>query len=224
MAVVLEDLPPLMWHAELGQSLLDMWTGKHQRGGATTRPAGLRTRLGQPLRTAGVAAPARRRGVARRGGCPAEDGRAARRDSLPDDQGARRWLVRRAAPPPRPFPEMTSEQVAAYLRGGRGDHLPGHGTAPAPNAARAGSTQGGSGSGRPDLELSSGFRLADEVPFDIPIEEPRTGPDDVAATSSSARQDRATIPHRAQRTRNRASASSAGSPINAGIRLTSVGN
>jgi hypothetical protein len=32
MAVVLEDLPPLMWHAELGQSLEDVWTGKHQRG------------------------------------------------------------------------------------------------------------------------------------------------------------------------------------------------
>jgi hypothetical protein len=32
MAVVLEDMPPLMWHAELGKGLLDMWTGKHQRG------------------------------------------------------------------------------------------------------------------------------------------------------------------------------------------------
>ncbi|MGN6474681.1 MAG: hypothetical protein ACTHK4_13675, partial [Mycobacteriales bacterium] len=32
MAVVLEDLPPLMWHAELGQSLGDMWSGKYQRG------------------------------------------------------------------------------------------------------------------------------------------------------------------------------------------------
>lgn len=32
MAVVLEDLPPLMWHAELGKSLPDMWSGKVQRG------------------------------------------------------------------------------------------------------------------------------------------------------------------------------------------------
>lgn len=32
MAVVVDDLPPLMWHAELGRSLEDMWTGKHQRG------------------------------------------------------------------------------------------------------------------------------------------------------------------------------------------------
>jgi hypothetical protein len=32
MAVVIDDLPPLLWHAELGRSLPDMWTGKHQRG------------------------------------------------------------------------------------------------------------------------------------------------------------------------------------------------
>ncbi len=32
MAVVLEDLPPLMWHAELGRSLRDVWAGAHHRG------------------------------------------------------------------------------------------------------------------------------------------------------------------------------------------------
>ncbi len=32
MAVVIEDLPPLMWHAELGRSLEDVWSGKHHRG------------------------------------------------------------------------------------------------------------------------------------------------------------------------------------------------
>ncbi|MCW2760148.1 MAG: hypothetical protein JWR85_349, partial [Marmoricola sp.] len=32
MAVVLDDLPPLMWHAELGQGLLDVWTGTQHRG------------------------------------------------------------------------------------------------------------------------------------------------------------------------------------------------
>ncbi len=32
MAVVIDDLPPLMWHAELGRSLPDMWTGKRHRG------------------------------------------------------------------------------------------------------------------------------------------------------------------------------------------------
>ncbi len=32
MAVVLDDLPPLMWHAELGKGLVDVWTGTRQRG------------------------------------------------------------------------------------------------------------------------------------------------------------------------------------------------
>ena len=32
MAVALDNLPPLLWHAELGQSLPDVWTGKRQRG------------------------------------------------------------------------------------------------------------------------------------------------------------------------------------------------
>ena len=32
MAVVLEDLPPLLWHAELGRSLPDVWSGERQRG------------------------------------------------------------------------------------------------------------------------------------------------------------------------------------------------
>ncbi len=32
MSVVLADLPPLMWHAELGRSLPDMWSGNRQRG------------------------------------------------------------------------------------------------------------------------------------------------------------------------------------------------
>lgn len=32
MSVVLDDMPPLMWHAELGHSLQDMWTGRFQRG------------------------------------------------------------------------------------------------------------------------------------------------------------------------------------------------
>jgi hypothetical protein len=32
MALVVDDLPPLMWHAELGRSLPDMWAGKHHRG------------------------------------------------------------------------------------------------------------------------------------------------------------------------------------------------
>jgi len=32
MSLVVDDLPPLLWHAELGRSVPDMWTGQHQRG------------------------------------------------------------------------------------------------------------------------------------------------------------------------------------------------
>ena len=32
MVVALDDLPPLLWHAELGRSLPDAWTGQRQRG------------------------------------------------------------------------------------------------------------------------------------------------------------------------------------------------
>jgi hypothetical protein len=32
MAVAIDDLPPLLWHAELGRSLPDVWSGKRQRG------------------------------------------------------------------------------------------------------------------------------------------------------------------------------------------------
>jgi len=32
MVVALDDLPPLLWHAELGRALPDVWSGEHQRG------------------------------------------------------------------------------------------------------------------------------------------------------------------------------------------------
>jgi hypothetical protein len=32
MVVALDDLPPLLWHAELGRSLPDVWSGERQRG------------------------------------------------------------------------------------------------------------------------------------------------------------------------------------------------
>src|SRR4051812_9013002 len=38
MAVVLEDLPPLMWHAELGKGLVDVWTGSHHPRGQLPDP------------------------------------------------------------------------------------------------------------------------------------------------------------------------------------------
>ncbi len=32
MTVAIDDLPPLLWHAELGRSLPDVWTGERHRG------------------------------------------------------------------------------------------------------------------------------------------------------------------------------------------------
>jgi hypothetical protein len=32
MVVAIDDLPPLLWHAELGRSLPDVWTGEQHRG------------------------------------------------------------------------------------------------------------------------------------------------------------------------------------------------
>jgi hypothetical protein len=32
VVLAIDDLPPLLWHAELGQSSIDVWTGKRQRG------------------------------------------------------------------------------------------------------------------------------------------------------------------------------------------------
>ena len=32
MTVTIDDMPPLMWHAELGRSLPDVWAGAHVRG------------------------------------------------------------------------------------------------------------------------------------------------------------------------------------------------
>ncbi len=32
MVVAIDDLPPLLWHAELGRSLPDVWTGQRHRG------------------------------------------------------------------------------------------------------------------------------------------------------------------------------------------------
>jgi hypothetical protein len=44
MVVALDDLPPLLWHAELGRSLPDVWTGERQRGVQLHR-------LGEAVRT-----------------------------------------------------------------------------------------------------------------------------------------------------------------------------
>jgi hypothetical protein len=37
MVVAIDDLPPLLWHTELGQSMEDVWTGAHHRGAQLNR-------------------------------------------------------------------------------------------------------------------------------------------------------------------------------------------
>ena len=37
MVVALDDLPPLLWHTELGQSSIDVWSGDHHRGAQLNR-------------------------------------------------------------------------------------------------------------------------------------------------------------------------------------------
>jgi len=37
MVVALDDLPPLLWHTELGQTLESMWSGDHHRGAQLNR-------------------------------------------------------------------------------------------------------------------------------------------------------------------------------------------
>jgi hypothetical protein len=39
MAVAIDDLPPLLWHTEMGQSVEDVWTGTHHRGAQLNRLA-----------------------------------------------------------------------------------------------------------------------------------------------------------------------------------------
>ena len=37
MVVALDDMPPLLWHTEMGQTLEDVWTGTHHRGAQLNR-------------------------------------------------------------------------------------------------------------------------------------------------------------------------------------------
>src|SRR5829696_2625140 len=39
MVIAMDDLPPLLWHTEMGQALEDVWTGTHHRGAQLNRLA-----------------------------------------------------------------------------------------------------------------------------------------------------------------------------------------
>ncbi|PZG11716.1 hypothetical protein C1I95_27060 [Micromonospora craterilacus] len=118
MAVVLDDMPPLMWHAELGRSLPDMWTGTHQRG---VQLHDLRDavrvwadRYGQRAWLRQLDPPAdaeMERSVLRT---------VARLDGTPFPSTARlawRWLRGRVPAPPRvPVPGLPTRQRATAIR------------------------------------------------------------------------------------------------------------
>jgi hypothetical protein len=171
MAVVLDDLPPLMWHAELGQSLIDMWTGSYQRGVQLhdLRDSALvwANRYGQRgwLRqlegeVSREAEDALLKTVARLDGTPFPTtralaagwfgGRLPRRPAPGEDLRETAYCAEVVALTYQDMGLLAKDRRASWYDPGRfwsGD----------------------------ELGLTDGFRLADEVPIEIPVEEPQTG-------------------------------------------------
>jgi len=122
MVVALDDLPPLLWHAELGKSLPDVWTGDRQRGVQLHKLADAvatwRDRYGQRAWTRQL------EGAVERDHEDRLMEMIERRPRVPDD------------PPPRPpvADRAGSPTVVlfgdALLRGAGGHHLPAHGNPP----------------------------------------------------------------------------------------------
>ena len=132
MSVVLDDLPALMWHAELGRSLPDLWSGGRHRGAQV-----------HDLRAAVTLWAARygQRAWLRQLEPPA--GRAWKTRCCAPSRG---WTARRFRPRPG-SPPVAARAAAAgqagrsrrragdrLLRPGRGRDLPGHGPAAGPAA------------------------------------------------------------------------------------------
>ncbi|MGO8883334.1 MAG: hypothetical protein ACLPUO_23155 [Streptosporangiaceae bacterium] len=168
MAVVLDDLPPLMWHAELGRSLPDMWSGSRHRGVQLhdLRAAVLvwATRYGQRAWLRQLDRPVTRE---------MEDAvlRAiARMDGTPFPSAARlatRWLsgrlpAVRGGLPPADLESAYCAEVLAVTYESMG-LLPG---TLRPNWYDAGRFWSGD-----DLALSGGFALGGEIPVIIPPED-----------------------------------------------------
>jgi len=133
MSVVLDDLPALMWHAELGRSLPDLWSGGRHRGAqvndlraAVTLWA---TRYGQRAWLRQLEPPA---------GRAMEDAllrghRAAGRHAV-SVRGPGRLRVAARAAAPGQARWSRRRPGNRLLRPGRGRHLPGHGPAARPAA------------------------------------------------------------------------------------------
>jgi hypothetical protein len=183
MAVVLDDLPPLMWHAELGQSLIDMWTGNFQRGVQLhdLRDSALvwANRYGQQgwLRQlhgeiSREAEDALLKAIARLDGTPFPTtralaagwfgGRLPRRTVRDNARRETAYCAEVVALTYQYMGLLPKERHASWYDPGRfwsGD----------------------------ELVLTAGFRLGEEVPVDIPEEAPRTGRATSASTGSPDR-------------------------------------
>jgi hypothetical protein len=165
MSVVIGDLPPLMWHAELGRSLPDLWSGTRHRG---VQLHDLRaavvvwaTRYGQGAWLRQLDPPATRE---------MEDAilrTVARLDGTPFPSTARlasRWLLGRVPPVRRPTRETDLEtaycaEVLAITYQAMG-LLSGRHRASWYDAGRFWSGD--------DLRLSAGFRLGGEIAVQVP--------------------------------------------------------
>ena len=171
MSLVIEDMPPLMWHAELGKSLPDLWSGTFQRGvqlhdlrDAVTVWA---HRYGQRAWLRQLEQPVTKemedralRTVARLDGTP-----------FPSSaQLAWRWLRGRVPKVrvPWPQPERTESALeTAYCAEVVAVTYEAMGLLPRgrqPNWYDPGRFWSGD-----DLELCDGYRLGDEIAVDIPL-------------------------------------------------------
>jgi hypothetical protein len=166
MTVALEDLPPLMWHAELGRSLPDLWSGDRHRGvqlhDARAAVVVWATRYGQRAWLRQLEQPVTR---------SQEDAvlrTIARLDGTPFRSTARlagRWLAGRV--PTRRHRADAALETAYCAEVVAGTYqamglLPAH---QHPNSYDPGSFWSGD-----DLALSGGARLGREIAVTVPVE------------------------------------------------------
>jgi hypothetical protein len=173
MSVAIEDLPPLMWHAELGRSLPDVWTGSRHRG---VQLNDLResvivwaARYGQRawLRQLDPAVTGEMEGALLR--------TIARLDGTPFPSTARlasRWLLGRV--PAHENPGGGADPQTAYCAQVLAVTYQAMGLLP--GGRRPGRYDPGSFWSGDNLGLSDGFRLGGEIAVHVPAGEPGMPP------------------------------------------------
>ncbi|MGH3389535.1 MAG: hypothetical protein ACRDOO_11740 [Actinomadura sp.] len=193
MSVVIDDLPPLMWHAELGRALPDLWSGNRHRGAQLhdLRKAVMvwATRYGQRAWLRQLDQPATRE---------MEDAALrtiARLDGTPFPSTAKlatRWLRGRlpAAKPSVPTPSAVRKLLKREAREGDLEAaycaeivaITYQAMGLLPGGRRPSWYDPGRFWSGDDLELSGGFRLGGEIAVQIPTRT-RTGspPDDLSS-------------------------------------------